>query len=151
MTMDWQDALQEAIHEPDPQIMDEKIRAAEREIFARMQDSSSGLDSLEEQALFDAQEAVRILRSARRLSKIVLAGESMNRFDVFRKQNDHFIKWVGTAESLEDLEQLIRTDFGNESEDDYVIYRSALGDTEVFNKPLRETGLRIVIMGCDGT
>ena len=53
------------------------------------------------------------------------------RFDVFRKQNDHFIKWVGTAESLEDVEKLIRTDFSNASQDDYVIYRSAYGVTEV--------------------
>jgi hypothetical protein len=67
MTMDWQDALQEAIHESDPQIMDEKIRAAEAAIFARMQDSRP--DALEEQALFDALGAVRILRSARRISK----------------------------------------------------------------------------------
>jgi hypothetical protein len=65
-TMDWQDALQEAIHDSDPQIMDEKIRAAEMAIFARM---SSRPNSLEEQALFDALGAVRILRSARRLSK----------------------------------------------------------------------------------
>ena len=65
-TMNWQDALQEAIHESDPQIMDEKIRAAEMAIFARM---SSRLNSIEEQALFDALGAVRILRSARRLSK----------------------------------------------------------------------------------
>ena len=68
-SMDWQDALQEAIHESDPQIMDEKIRAAETAIFARIQDFSSRPDSLEEQALFDALGAVRILRSARRLSK----------------------------------------------------------------------------------
>jgi hypothetical protein len=53
------------------------------------------------------------------------------RFDVFRKQNDRFIKWVGTAESLEDLEKLIRTDSTNASQDDYVIYRSAYGVTEV--------------------
>jgi hypothetical protein len=69
MTMDWQDALQEAIHEPDSQTMDKKIRAAEIAIFARMQDFSSRPDQLEEQALFDALGAVRILRSARRLSK----------------------------------------------------------------------------------
>ena len=68
-TMDWQDALQEAIHEPDPQIVDEKIRAAETAIFARMQDFSSRPDSLEKQALFDALGTVKILRSARRLSK----------------------------------------------------------------------------------
>jgi hypothetical protein len=53
------------------------------------------------------------------------------RFDVFRKQNDRFIKWVGTAESLEDLETLIRTNSANTSRDDYVIYRSAYGVTEV--------------------
>ena len=69
MTMDWQDALQEAIHESDPQIMNEKIRAAETAICSRMQDFSSRPDSLEEQALLDALGAVRILRSARRLSK----------------------------------------------------------------------------------
>jgi hypothetical protein len=68
MTADWQDALQAAIHESE-QIMDEKIRAAETAIFSRMQDFSSRPDSLEEQALFDALGAIRILRSARRLSK----------------------------------------------------------------------------------
>jgi hypothetical protein len=67
--MDWQDVLQAAIHESDPQIIDEKIRAAESAIFARIQDYSGRPDSLEEQALFDALGAVRILRSARRLSK----------------------------------------------------------------------------------
>jgi hypothetical protein len=69
MTMDWRDALQEAIHEPDPQAMDAKIRTAEMAIFARMQAFSSNSDSLEEQALFDALGAVKILRSARRLLK----------------------------------------------------------------------------------
>ena len=52
--MDWQDVLQAAIHESDPQIIDEKIRAAEAAIFARIQDYSCRPDSLEEQALFDA-------------------------------------------------------------------------------------------------
>ena len=66
MTMGWQDALQDAIHESDPQIMDKKIRAAETAIFARMQDFSSRPDSLEGQALLDALGTVRILRSARR-------------------------------------------------------------------------------------
>ena len=69
LSMDWQDALQAAIHESDPQIIDEKIRVAETAIFARIQDYSCRPDSLEEQALFDALGAVRILRSARRLSK----------------------------------------------------------------------------------
>ena len=62
------------------------------------------------------------------------------RFDVFRKQNDRFIKWVGTAEGLEDLEKLIRTDSTNASQDDYVIYRSAYGVTEVL-RDLRTCGL----------
>jgi len=66
-----------------------------------------------------------------------MAGESMNpRFDVFQKQNDRLIKWVGTAESLEDLEKLIRTTSTNASPDDYVIFRSAYGVTEAFTKPL---------------
>lgn len=69
MTTDWQDALQAAIHESDPQLTDDKIRAAETAIFARMYDCASRPDSLEEQALFDALGAVKILRSARRLSK----------------------------------------------------------------------------------
>ena len=67
--MDWQDALQDAIHESDPQIMDEKIRAAEEAIFARMQDFSSRPDPLEKQALLDALGAIKILRSARRISR----------------------------------------------------------------------------------
>ena len=66
MTMDWQDAVQEAIHESDPQILDKKIRAAEIAIFARV--FSSHPDSREEQALSDALLTVRLLRSARRLS-----------------------------------------------------------------------------------
>ena len=53
------------------------------------------------------------------------------RFDVFRKQNGRFIKWVGTAENLEDLEKLIRTDSSNASQEDYLVYRSAYGVTEV--------------------
>jgi hypothetical protein len=58
------------------------------------------------------------------------------RFDVFQKQNDRLIKWIGTAESLEDLERLIRTNSTNASQDDYVIFRSAFGVTEAFIKPL---------------
>ena len=59
------------------------------------------------------------------------------RFDVFRKQNDRFIKWVGTAESLEDLEKLIRTDSTNASQDDYVIYRSAYAAYFIGGNPSR--------------
>ena len=66
MKTDWQDALQQAIHESDPQIKDDKIRVAAAAIFARI-DGLPGLDPLEEQALYDALGSVRILRSSRRL------------------------------------------------------------------------------------
>jgi hypothetical protein len=66
------------------------------------------------------------------------------RFDVFRKQNDRFIRWVGTAESLADLEELIRTDSGNASQGEYVIYRSAYGVTEALIKPLSEKAVRTI-------
>jgi len=62
------------------------------------------------------------------------------RFDVFQKQNDHFIKWVGTAESLEELEKLIRTNSTGAGQNDYVIYRSAYGVTEAFTKLEGRTG-----------
>lgn len=73
------------------------------------------------------------------------------RFDVFRKQNDRFIKWVGTAESLEDLEKLIRSNHADVSQDDYLIFRSAFGVTEAFTRPLaeKEPALRISALGSD--
>lgn len=54
------------------------------------------------------------------------------RFDVFRKQSEHFIKWVGTATSFADAEKLIRIDskHANASEDDYAIVHSAYGVSE---------------------
>jgi hypothetical protein len=56
------------------------------------------------------------------------------RFDVFRRQNEHFIKWVGTVTRLEDAEALIQTDSIpiNASQDDYVVVHSAYGVTEMF-------------------
>jgi hypothetical protein len=62
------------------------------------------------------------------------------RFDVFRKQNDRLIKWIGTVESLEEVEKLIATNSANASQDDFVIFRSAYGVTEAFTKPER-TGI----------
>jgi len=59
------------------------------------------------------------------------------RFDVFQKQNDRLIKWIGTVESLDDLEKLIATNSVNASQDGYVIFRSAYGVTEAFTKPER--------------
>jgi hypothetical protein len=69
------------------------------------------------------------------------------RFDVFRRQNEHFIKWVGTVASLGDAEALIQIDSIpiNASEDDYVVVHSAYGITELFaphsppKKPLAAT------------
>jgi hypothetical protein len=58
------------------------------------------------------------------------------RFDVFQKQDDRLIKWIGTAESLEDLEKHIRTHATSASQDNYVIFRSAYGVMEAFIKPL---------------
>jgi len=69
MSEDWLTAVQDAIHETDPQLVDDKIRIAEAAIFDRMQDFTGCHDPLEEQALCDALGAIKILRSARRLSK----------------------------------------------------------------------------------
>jgi hypothetical protein len=67
MAPDWEDALQDAIHEPDPALAEAKIRAAEAAIFRRIDGFSNVLDPNEQQALFDALGAIRILKSARRL------------------------------------------------------------------------------------
>ena len=54
------------------------------------------------------------------------------RFDVFRKESEHFIKWVGTAESLDDVGKLIREDSESTkvSEDEYVVVHSGYGFTD---------------------
>ena len=54
------------------------------------------------------------------------------RFDLFRIKTP--AKWVGTAESLGDLEKLIRADSGGASQDDYAVVRSGYGVTEVLTK-----------------
>lgn len=69
MSEDWLAAVQDAIHETDPQMAEAKIRIAEAAIFNRIHDFGAGPDSLEEQAMFDALGAIRILRSSRRLSR----------------------------------------------------------------------------------
>ena len=69
MNEDWLTAVQDAIHETDPQLIDAKIRIAEAAIFDRMQNFIGSHDPLEEQALSDALGSIKILRSARRLSK----------------------------------------------------------------------------------
>jgi hypothetical protein len=62
------------------------------------------------------------------------------RFDVFRKQNEYFIKWVGTVASLGDAEALIQTDSRpiNSSEDDYIVVHTAYGVTEMFARSPRQ-------------
>jgi hypothetical protein len=52
------------------------------------------------------------------------------RFDVFRKQTEHLIRWIGTAATLEDVEKLIRADSGNASDGSYLVVHSAYGVTE---------------------
>jgi hypothetical protein len=66
------------------------------------------------------------------------------RFDVLREQNDHVvIKWVGTAERLEDLDRLIRADSPNASQDDCVIVHSDYGVTEAFTQFVQNQRYRI--------
>jgi hypothetical protein len=69
MSEDWLAAVQEAIHETDPRMVEAEIRIAETAIFNRIRDFSPGADALEEQAMLDALGAIRILRSSRRLSR----------------------------------------------------------------------------------
>lgn len=66
MSEDWLTAVQDAIGETDPQTVEMKIQIAELAIFNRIHQFTSGPDSLEEQALYDALAAIRILRSAGR-------------------------------------------------------------------------------------
>src|SRR5215831_2165562 len=69
MSKDWFSAVQDAIHETDPQMVEVKIRIAEAAIFNRIHDFSASSGSLEEQAMFDALGSIRILRSSGRLSE----------------------------------------------------------------------------------
>jgi len=54
------------------------------------------------------------------------------RFDVFRKQDQNFIKWMGTVETFEEAETLVRTDriHTNTSDDNYLVVYSSLGTTQ---------------------
>ena len=58
----WQQALQDALREPDPQLARVKIADAEMAIFNRMQGFKSQRNSSEEQALFDGLETIRALK-----------------------------------------------------------------------------------------
>lgn len=56
------------------------------------------------------------------------------RFDVFRKENENFIKWVGTAENLDDVGKLIQedTESANVAEDEYVVVHSGYNEGPLF-------------------
>jgi hypothetical protein len=64
---EWESAFQEAVHESDPAVAEQKIGAAETAIFNRIHDFSTGPGSVEELALFDAIGKIRVLRSVRRI------------------------------------------------------------------------------------
>lgn len=75
------------------------------------------------------------------------------RFDLFQKQNDHFIKWVGTADNLADLEKLMQADSANQSQDNYVIVQSNHGVVEAHSpvsvaKVVSEKDLRLSVLDC---
>jgi hypothetical protein len=75
------------------------------------------------------------------------------RFDLFQKQNDRLIKWIGTTESVEDLEKLIRTNSTIAPQDNYVVFRSACGATEALTMlpSEKEKELRITVLKCERT
>jgi len=70
---EWQDALQDAVHERDPREIEGRVLKAEIAIFGRVH-SPCRVDSIEMQALLDALKVLRLLRSsAHRANKIHLA------------------------------------------------------------------------------
>jgi len=60
---EWQDALQDAVHERDPREIEGRVLRAEIAIFERVH-SPCRVDSIETQALFDALKVLRLLRSS---------------------------------------------------------------------------------------
>jgi len=69
MTKNWLEALQDAIHETDPEQAELKIRIAETAISSRFDELETSPDALEKQALLDALGALKLLRSTRRSHK----------------------------------------------------------------------------------
>jgi hypothetical protein len=83
---EWQDALQDAVHEHDPLELEGRVLTAEIAIFERVH-SPWRVDSIETQALFDALKELRLLRSsAHRATKIHLANQ-LTKEVAFRKPN----------------------------------------------------------------
>jgi len=76
---EWQDALQDAVHERDPREIEGRVLRAEIAIFERVH-SPGRLDSIETQALFDALKVLRLLRSlAHRATKSTVPINSQRR------------------------------------------------------------------------
>lgn len=61
----WQDALEEALHENDPEQIRAKVRNAETMIFGRIEEITPGRDVGEEQALYNALGALKVLAMRR--------------------------------------------------------------------------------------
>ena len=61
----WQNALEEALQETDPAQMKVKIQKAETAIFGRFERINPGQDIGEEQALYNALGALRVLTMRR--------------------------------------------------------------------------------------
>ena len=60
----WQVALQAAVRETNPGLIEEKIQAAEAAISNRIGVALRGPGFAEEQALFEALDTIRVLKSA---------------------------------------------------------------------------------------
>ena len=65
----WLEALQDAIHETDPEQAEQKIRIAEKAIARGFDELEASPDPFEKQALLDALGALKLLRSTRRAHK----------------------------------------------------------------------------------
>jgi len=57
----WQDALEAALQETDPEQILLRVRNAETMIFGRIEEINPGQDIGEEQALYDALGALRVV------------------------------------------------------------------------------------------
>jgi hypothetical protein len=71
---EWQDALQDAVHERDPREIEGRVLRAEIAIFERVH-SPYMVDSIEKQALLDALNVLRLLRSSAHRVTIHLANQ----------------------------------------------------------------------------
>jgi len=60
---EWQDALQDAVHERDPLEIEGRVLKAQIVILERVH-SACRVDSIETQAIFDALKVLRLLRSS---------------------------------------------------------------------------------------